>query len=433
MSIYPPPSLPTSFSVPSFDETKQLDGVQNWAVYSKTIIMTVKSCGLIDYLFQNVVRPGKGATLVGDQYFAASQEEFDVQDGWVGAVVYNNTKDPIGEGLPSSMTGRDMFHLLSTMYKMSSELMKGMKEEELCKVKFEISADLLVHLKTLSQLRAEANATGCGITDTDMVAITIQSLPKDPQWSMVAFTHQCKTNYVHLCHYLMEFWMSILGSILSTTLNPNALATQTSPNSGSSERKPKCSNCCWHGHSYATCWDKGSGAKGQAPDWWKHLREHKSSTSATAGAADASAGILQTITGATTIPNVSASRIMETFVMGVQCKNGAVKSVYPATSDADSRCRDEPSPALLTELPFWPGNLDSDSDLLALANVLASMSPNKKCLSYLDSGATDHCVAKREQFLKYGGEPSAGTTAVDGDSGGFNIPGYGVAEIIAQN
>jgi hypothetical protein len=39
--------------------------------------------------------------------------------------------------------------------------------------------------------------------------------------------------------------------------------------------KPKCTSCSSKGHSNETCWEKGGGAEGKAPDWWKELKAKK--------------------------------------------------------------------------------------------------------------------------------------------------------------
>jgi hypothetical protein len=40
--------------------------------------------------------------------------------------------------------------------------------------------------------------------------------------------------------------------------------------------KPKCLNFSAKGHSFEMCWEKGGGAEGKAPNWWKELKSKKS-------------------------------------------------------------------------------------------------------------------------------------------------------------
>jgi hypothetical protein len=39
--------------------------------------------------------------------------------------------------------------------------------------------------------------------------------------------------------------------------------------------KAKCLNCQVKGHMNESCWEKGGGAEGKTPDWWKGLKKKK--------------------------------------------------------------------------------------------------------------------------------------------------------------
>jgi gag-polypeptide of LTR copia-type len=129
----------------------------------------------------------------------------------------------------------------------------------------------------------------------DQLAIIYdQKLPSEEE-QLVVLLLQALTDgdFEWICKNLISFMTTSTTSLTSADINAHleaefqelnnkknqetALAARSTCNSPLKTNRSTltCTNCDAHGHTVETCWEKGSGAEGQMPDWYKELKAKK--------------------------------------------------------------------------------------------------------------------------------------------------------------
>jgi uncharacterized membrane protein (DUF106 family) len=116
----------------------------------------------------------------------------------MAATIFQNTIDPAGHGINEKMSVAERCEALTTALDVRSEISKVAKEEELRYKKLTEGDDLEDHLKTLNQLRKEANDAGCEITEQAMISIILMSLPMMNCWGPATMMYQNTTSAAEL-------------------------------------------------------------------------------------------------------------------------------------------------------------------------------------------------------------------------------------------
>ncbi|KAJ6565931.1 hypothetical protein DFH09DRAFT_1157298, partial [Mycena vulgaris] len=146
-------------------DDKQLGQGENWSVFSRNVVSLARGRGLMDYLTGNVVRPtafvaGQHATPNTSRF--PSAEEFDMRDGYISALIYQNVKEPEAHGLNPADSAYSMWAALHSKFNRTSDLLAGLA---------------LDRLDALTKLRSEVIHVGGRVSDTQMITILLQSLP----------------------------------------------------------------------------------------------------------------------------------------------------------------------------------------------------------------------------------------------------------------
>ena len=117
-----PSSLP---ALPQFNDDTLFDGT-NWFAWKDWVIWVTRLYGLTGYLDGSIAKPSPPATTATTasptlwESTTPSMTEWDRQDAWVGTLIYNNTKNPIGVGIESSAA--EMWAHLKNSYNITDEM-----------------------------------------------------------------------------------------------------------------------------------------------------------------------------------------------------------------------------------------------------------------------------------------------------------------------
>jgi hypothetical protein len=251
-----------SSSVPSIlilPESRQLD--DNWPDWKDVVFNLVRGRGYQGYLDGTVVRPtatavvAAGATPVNSVF--PSPEEFDLRDGYVSVLLYQNIKDPKAHGLNPADSARTMWAALHGKFNRTSETLVGHEMEKLRGLKLASGRDLPAHLEALTKQRSEVIRVGGHIPDNQMIPIILQSLPaKEFAASMISLQ---KLAHVHLVvAQLRQWWDIVWKAKVEAGGVVNALATNV-------YNAMHCTNCTMDGHTKERCFARGGGKEGQGP------------------------------------------------------------------------------------------------------------------------------------------------------------------------
>jgi hypothetical protein len=263
---------------------KQFDG-QNWASFQDIMISLARGKGYEGYLNGNIPRPtaaappgpsaagfatsiynpsistagGPTASLANSS--TPSQAEWDLRDGQMGAMVYQNVKDPKAHGLSPTDTSREMWVALVGKFNRSSEVLKGLAFTKLRALKCKEGRHIRAHLDQLAKLRSEVGRVGGSVKDTEMNSIILQSLPLAEFRGSILMLQNFKFTY-ELVNELLSYWEISYGDEADAAQGNvvNTLAATTN--------SIVCSNCAVNGHTKERCWALGGGQEGQARGRW---------------------------------------------------------------------------------------------------------------------------------------------------------------------
>lgn len=174
----------------------------------------------------------------------------------------------------------------------------------------------------------------------------------------------------------------------------------------------KCSNCNTSLHTVKTCWAKGGGAEGKAPDWWKEKQQ-----------SSLRLGSKQKESMHIASDNRSDDSHVET--------NVAIDSATKRFTDWDTSCL-----SIDTAVDTWSGSWSADNTCpMLINNSISPMSHNKRALVThnnapfaIDSGCTSHCSPACADFLELQPIESCQVCGMSGSS----IPAVGRGIIVLK-
>ncbi|KAJ7640550.1 hypothetical protein B0H17DRAFT_1216601 [Mycena rosella] len=191
-----------------------------------------------------------------------STEEWDLRDGHMGAMLYQNIKDPKAHGLDVTDMAHQMWVTLHAKFNRISEVLKGLALEKLHSAKLASGRGIPVHLDELARLRAEVTRVGGRISNVEMNS-TISLPPLEFSGSIMNM--QRITVTFELTNELRTYWDLVYKQEVETAASgvANALAANVG--------RITCMNRPVTAHTKEHCWARGGRREGQAPRWWMAL------------------------------------------------------------------------------------------------------------------------------------------------------------------
>ncbi|KAJ3764905.1 hypothetical protein FB446DRAFT_709900, partial [Lentinula raphanica] len=155
-----------------------------------------------------------------------SVEEWELRDGRLAGIIYQNIKDPRSIGVTEIMSAYEMWTRLTSEYDTSSAAAQTLAKECIQQFRYTPGTPFKEYFKQLEAL--------------------------------------CKA--AKLKRALVEYDMMVESASpsLTTSVAPNTLAIPSRSSSGGIV----CNNCKRVGHSKKNCWAKGGGSEGKAPRWY---------------------------------------------------------------------------------------------------------------------------------------------------------------------
>jgi hypothetical protein len=436
----------SSNAITIFPDEKKL-GDDNWVSFKDMILSLARGRGYEGYLLGSIPRT-MAATFAGHSTLAnsvvPSTEEWDLRSGQMAALIYLNVKDPKAHGLSASDTPFDMWIALHSKFNRTSEVLKGQAMEKIRSVKLASGRDLPAHLDELTKLRAEVSRVGGHIRDVEMNSIILQSLPAI-EFAPSMLSLQRFSITVELTSELRTYWEIVHKKDVDAATTGGTVAHALA-NHVPASFHVKCSNgTCGGKHTIEACWARGGGREGQAPPWWKApagMEPRQSFVEAHRAARAARASSRATAAAATApAPNTPASvpvqaqyiSAMKTYALSTMLDaDDAYGGAFPdvpsaAAADVFTRCGGQ-GPTLLSE---HVGSTVADVDTHLGILYASDQPPRARTPTYLDSGASDVCVANRQRFITYDVVRIDGSTALK-SGGSFEVEGKGLAEFTVK-
>ncbi|KAF5358872.1 hypothetical protein D9757_012294 [Collybiopsis confluens] len=400
---------------------RQLLGLANWATFRDHLKSTARSTGLLGYLDGSIQPvppiPVAGPVVPGGipptvptlptpiNSRTPSVEEWELRDGRLAGIIYQNIKDPRSIGVTEDMSSNAMWVKLTGEYETTSAAAQALAKERIQQFKYNPGTRFEDYFKQLEALRKAANDVGCSILDEDLRSRFLTSLTANNLW--ILQTHGARS-YSDLKRTLIEYNMMVesTNAVGLETVIPSALAIPGTI---------VCDNCNRNGHTKKGCWARGGGREGFAPRWYKAPKgmepSGKTSTSSTVAA-----------TSSEDPPVTSAATTVYQF--------------------SDDDFNGMSSPSLHVFPPIHPNHRLGLENYPVLSEgggerdsvvILAVPSVNKDnsviVPTYLDSAASHWCIRDRRRFINYTPTKALGHMAEEGNKGTFIIEGYGIAKI----
>ncbi|KAJ3799344.1 hypothetical protein GGU11DRAFT_755210 [Lentinula aff. detonsa] len=101
----------------SFPEDRQLVGLNNWAIFCDHMKSVARATGLTGYLDGTIVQPSpptstestKAATASSVNSRNPSADEWELRDGRLAGIIYQNVRDPRSIGITEEMSAHKMW------------------------------------------------------------------------------------------------------------------------------------------------------------------------------------------------------------------------------------------------------------------------------------------------------------------------------------
>ncbi|KAF5393028.1 hypothetical protein D9757_001100 [Collybiopsis confluens] len=398
MTIVQQTVIPTMSSNPNalpnllvFPNDRQLTGISNWASFRDHLKSVARSTGLLGYLDGSTAQPTPLAGTAGVPPPATptatpinsrtpSVEEWELRDGRLAGIIYQNIQDPRSIGVTEDMASNIMWRKLTGEFDTNSAAAQALAKERIQQFKYTPGTRFEEYFKNLEALRKAANDVGCSIQDEDLRTRFLTSLSKEYLW--ILQTHGARP-LPDLKRVLLEYDMMYLPHFPCPAESFAKTATEM------------------------VTLRRGAGL--EMGDGMEPVKTSASSSAAT------------TIVTESSAPSIAAATI---YHFDDQDFNGTA-ALPPRINPLDhlvSRLGGETDPVLNIR------GCDGGS-----VEIFAVPSRNENNFrdvpTYLDSAATHWCIRDRRRFITYTSENSVGRMAEEGSRGSFNIEGYGIAEI----
>ncbi|KAF9259987.1 hypothetical protein L218DRAFT_832193, partial [Marasmius fiardii PR-910] len=213
--------------------------------------------------------------------------------------IWNNIKNPIGLGIPSGKTSKELWSYLEKEYLLVSQLARQRKEDALRACRYVDGMDGKItgeggYLEKIRTLRKAAVIYGAEIPDLQFITIFLDSFPRTPEWSVITGSLMTEKSINLIAARLQDIYLHRSGdgasqtpSIQRTTVLEvtameqriaqleQALSASHNDRRGSGKcmdlvcTNPNCPPKNRVGHTTDTCFAMGGGKQGQYPSWWK--------------------------------------------------------------------------------------------------------------------------------------------------------------------
>ncbi|KAJ3993239.1 hypothetical protein F5050DRAFT_1714637 [Lentinula boryana] len=228
----------------SFPEERQLVGLSNWAVFRDHLRSIAHATGLTGYLDSTIVTPSPSQPPKPSTSKEASSKalesstpspvpastpinsrnpsvkEWELRDGRLAGIIYQNIKDPRSIGVTEVMLAHKMWSCLTREYDTSLAAAQSLAKEHIQQFRS--------ILKQLEALCKAASDVGCKVPDEDLRSRFLTSLSSDYLW--VIQNHGAHP-YPELKRVLQEYDLMVESArpLSANTLAPNALAVPFRP------------------------------------------------------------------------------------------------------------------------------------------------------------------------------------------------------------
>ncbi|CAA7267101.1 unnamed protein product [Cyclocybe aegerita] len=128
------------------------------------------------------------AALTPWTYASPTAEEWDIRDAWAMGLLTWNVKNVVGLGVKTDGMVAQAWTSLKSQYETTSDLAAVLADTELHLIKFHNGDNLPTHIANLRSKWAYANSVGVEILDRDFHIILLQSLPPTPVWEAFTLT-----------------------------------------------------------------------------------------------------------------------------------------------------------------------------------------------------------------------------------------------------
>jgi hypothetical protein len=360
---------------PILPDTQKFDGT-NWSSWNRWIVTTARIRSVEKYLNGIIPKPtvstsspsptaAPAATATDTPATSTeapestpwhsmnpSLDEWIIRDAWAMGLLLYNCTNPVGLGMASDGTAAEAWKSLKDLYGAQSTLFAVNAQRELRNTMLRDGEDLIAHLANLRTKWSAANDVGAEITDKDFIIILLASLP--PSWDTIVATLYETPTSVELISKLNFHWARVGRATSTAKGGITALATNTK-SSSKSQSPLQCTNpkCGRRGHIIDNCYWEGGGKEGQFP---AHFRKK-------------------------VVVNTPAANT-----------SSAAPSVTAALASADQNTVTERTYTILMA-DASEEVIISDAALLTIPNP----DPNN-VLTFIDSGASDHCFVSRADF-----------------------------------
>ncbi|KAJ3792982.1 hypothetical protein GGU11DRAFT_760306 [Lentinula aff. detonsa] len=121
----------------SFPEDRQLIGLSNWAIFCDHMKSVARATGLTGYLDGTIVQPSplastdctKVATASSVDSHNPSADEWELHDGQLAGIIYQNIHDPRSVGITEEMSAHKMWECLPEECDNSSAAAQSLAKE----------------------------------------------------------------------------------------------------------------------------------------------------------------------------------------------------------------------------------------------------------------------------------------------------------------
>ncbi|KIK57620.1 hypothetical protein GYMLUDRAFT_246963 [Collybiopsis luxurians FD-317 M1] len=220
-----------------FSKDCQLASISNWAAFCDHLKSVAHSTGLLGYLNSSIQAPIAPTPIIGAAAPAVvalpvptvptpinshspSGEEWELRDGHLASIIYQNIKDPRSIGVMEDMSSNAMWRKLTGKYKTNSAAAQALAKEHIQQFKYTLGTPFEDYFKQLKVLCKAANNVGCSAQDEDLHTRFLTSLSTDYLW--ILQTHSA-CPYSDLKCTLLEYNMMVesANTINLATTVPN--------------------------------------------------------------------------------------------------------------------------------------------------------------------------------------------------------------------
>ncbi|KIK54000.1 hypothetical protein GYMLUDRAFT_249898 [Collybiopsis luxurians FD-317 M1] len=411
-----------------FPDNRQLDGSGMYIPFKDAVKNLTRAYGLLGYLDGRIPRPSAnaapavlaGGPIAGQPVMGTpspinsltpSESEWDLRDGRLAGIIFQNIKDPRGLGIDAKMNAKAMLDAVNLKYGANSVAAQTLAQEKLRNAKFNPGDRFDDHFKLVERLRSEANEVGCSVQDPELLSNFLTSLPESYLWILQNYSHH---DWAALTTHLLDYQ---LCKDLIKGVNKSSSATALVTSTAANQSVVKCTVCSRHGHTLAKCWAPGGGSEGKGPAWYKTPKHMSNLANA----------MIASTSGDQNMPPPTI--LSTTFDLGSDLRgtiNHNSMSVF--TDPMSDRHRGEVASILKKN---QAGDSETGLSYLPCVSVTTTRENNKYPM-YLDSAASECCVWEKNMFIMYTSRKSRGQMAAEGSNGEFPIEGYGVVEMLVK-